>query len=455
MQRLMLSELSAACNGRLYGDDVPVSGVVIDSRKAYPGALFVALLGERSDGYDFISQAFAAGAVAALCDRIPPGGERCVLVQNPLRAYQTLAVWYRARFDLRMLAVTGSVGKTTTKELCHAVLSARYNTLKTEGNLNSDTGLPLMLFELMPENEAAVLEMGMSAAGEIALMSGLARPEAAVITNIGSSHIQSLKSRENILRAKLEVEEGLTPGGMLILNGDDPMLRSAAKYLRHIVLWYGLGPDCDFTAEDIEESDNGTRFVLRCAAGGYPAQLSSVGRHNVQNALAAVAAGFALGVVPERGAAALSGYEGISMRQHIYICGQVRIIEDCYNASPDSMRAALSVLARHTGGRRIALLGDMLELGEHAEELHREVGRMAAESADVIVAYGEQSSALCGEAVRAGLCAERVFYEKKERAAGRLAELVRPGDTVLFKASRGMRAEDVLQEFCAAMGGCR
>lgn len=451
MQRLMLSEIAAACEGRLRGDDVPVSGVVIDSRKAYTGALFVALKGERSDGHDFIDKAFEAGAAAALCSRDPENGGRCVLVRDTLAAYQALSGWYRSRFDVNVLAVTGSVGKTTTKEFCHAVLSARYNTLKTEGNLNSDTGLPLMLFSLMPVHKAAVFEMGMSNAGEIGLLSRLARPRAAVITNIGTSHIESLKSRDNILRAKLEVQEGMPPDGVLVLNGDDDMLRSAAGIIRRPALWYGFGQGCDFAAEDVSEDGDGTSFLVRCPSGVYPARISAVGRHNVLNALAAVAAGFVMGVEPKHGAAALGDYAGLAMRQQIYLCGPVRIIEDCYNASPDSMRAALSVLARHTAGRRIALLGDMLELGEHAEALHREVGRAAAESVDALVAYGTHSAALCDEAIRAGLDASRVFYEEKESAAERLASLVKPGDTVLFKASRGMRAEDVLQEFRAAI----
>lgn len=451
MQRLMLSELCFAADGRLYGEDVPVLGVVIDSRKVFSGALFIALKGQRTDGYNFIENALSAGAAAVLCDRIPQKGKSFILVSDVLKAYHKLAAWYRRRFDLKVLAVTGSAGKTTTKEMCHSVLSARYNTFKTKGNLNSEMGLPLMLFEIMPEHEAAVLEMGMNQAGEIALMSDMAKPSAAVITNIGTSHIENLKSRENILSAKLEVLNGLSPGGMLILNGDDDMLKSAAKTLSHITLWYGLNPDCDFTAIDITEEENITRFTLVCAAGNYPVTINAVGTHNVQNALASVAAGFALGVSPKRGAEALSAYSTISMRQRIYTCKNVRIIEDCYNASPDSMRAALSVLKGFDGGKRIALLGDMLELGSFSEDLHRQVGRMAAECADIVIAYGEKSLFICDEAVKAGLSKQCVFHEEKNKAVHRLLSLVNEGDTVLFKASRGMSAENILEEFCSTL----
>ena len=349
---------------------VLINAVVTDSRRVQPGCVFVCFPGARVDGHDFAAAAYRAGAEYIIANHPVEGVPEDHLVVTPSshRAMLRMASNYRTLFNPLMIGVTGSVGKTTTKEFCYAVLSAFGNTLKTEGNQNNEIGLPNTLFRLDEATEYAVVEMGMSALGEIARLVRTARPAAGIITMIGVSHLENLGSRENILKAKLEICQGLPDGAPLVLNGDDAMLRGASLPGRLRPVWFGIDDAAaDVRAEEIRDADGGTAFTLVDAEHGrFAVTIPTVGLHTVRDALAAYAAATRLGLDPARAAAALARYQTTGMRQNVAEHGGVTFIEDCYNASPDSMRAALDILARRTpgpGGRRIAVLGDMFELG--------------------------------------------------------------------------------------------
>ena len=463
METINMRECAAAMGVRqlpgfgekVYSEGLPVDAVVTDSRKVTPGCLFVALEGETFDGHDFISSALEKGAACAVAHREQNyGADRVLYVDNTLKALQRLSGWYRRRFSVRMAGVTGSVGKTSTKEMIYAVLSSRYNTLKTMGNLNNEIGLPQTLLQLSREHEAAVVEMGMSGPGEIRELTLLARPELAVITNVGVSHIEHLGSRENILKAKWEITEGLHTGATVLLNGDNDLLQNLQSGDFQL-LFYGIdNPGVQIRARDVAEGLNQTRFTICWKGEEYPAVIPCIGRHNVLNALAAFGVGVSFGILPEQCAQAVSRYQTTGMRQHIVRRGSYTVVEDCYNANPDSMRAALTTLEeyRDEGVRRkIAVLADMLELGEQSPEMHRQAGFQAAQSgAELLFAYGDMSQHMAQAAREAGM--EVCYYplEEKEQLARDLLAALEPGDLVWFKGSRGMKLEEIIQQLYAA-----
>lgn len=352
MQQFTLSEAAAWTGGTCTADPV-ITSVVRDAREAGPGSLFVAIKGERFDGHDFIGQAIERGAAAVLTHRkdetysIP-----ALYVEDTRQGLLDLAGGYRAQFDCPVVAVTGSVGKTTTKEMIASVLSERYDTLKTQGNLNNTIGMPLTALEMDENTEAAVFEMGMSAFGEIAAMAACGQPNIAVITMIGTSHIEFLGSREGICRAKMEILEGLAArGGIAVLNGDEPLLWEQKDRLFGRIVWFGQNnPGCEFRAEDISCTDGTLRFTLIWPEGRKTVEVASQGTHNVGNALAAAACGWLLGLDGDDMAAGLAAYRPVGMREQRYEKNGFAIYQDCYNASPDSMEAALRVLGEMAGG---------------------------------------------------------------------------------------------------------
>ena len=347
------------------------------------------------------------------------------------------------KFPVKLVGVTGSVGKTSTKDMVYAVLSAKYDTLKTEGNFNNDIGLPRTLFRLNGSYGAAVIEMGMSDLGEISVLSKAAAPDICIITNIGWCHIENLKTRENILKAKLEILDGASGSAPLILNGDDEFLRTVDIPGRRIVR-YGRNADCDVRAEDITQSDDGQRFTLVYGGKSYSAKLPVVGEHHVMNALAAFAAGIEAGMTPEEIVPAFLRYEASGMRQRIEKRGDITVILDCYNASPTSMESSLSVLGGMTvPGRKCAVLGDMLELGPFAPALHTEVGEcLGREKIDCLIAVGEMSAYIAQGAQDSGV--PQVHHcPDKEGAKALLEQIIRPDSTILVKASRGMQLEEL------------
>lgn len=434
---------------------VDITAVVTDSRKVQPGCVFVCFPGARVDGHDFAEGAYKAGAEYIIANHPVDGVPEDHLVVTPSShmAMLRMASNYRTLFNPLMVGVTGSVGKTTTKEFCYAVLSAFGNTLKTEGNQNNEIGLPNTLFRLEDATEYAVVEMGMSALGEIARLTRTARPNAGIITMIGVSHLENLGSRENILKAKLEICQGLPDGAPLVLNGDDELLRGAQLPARLQPVWFSLKESgADVCAADIRDDETGTAFTLRDAAhGNFAVHIPTQGLHTVSDALAAYAAATRLGLDPAKAAAALSNYRTTGMRQNIVHHGGVTFIEDCYNASPDSMRAALDILNRQIpgpDGRRIAVLGDMLELGAASEQAHRQTGEWAAETADILLAVGPNSAAM---AEAAGQKVTTLHCQNTQEVVEYLRLNLRPGDVVLAKASHAMQFEEMLHSLYAVL----
>ena len=444
MKAFTLQEAAAALGLPQMQAQATLADVCTDTRKIQPGSLFVCLRGERFDGHSFASQAAQLGAAALLVDHPVDADVPQLVVTDTGKALLQLAGWYRRRFRLPVVGLTGSVGKTTTKEFIALVLGAKYNTLKTQGNLNNEIGVPQMLFRLEDSHTAAVIEMGMNHFGEISRLTRAVAPTVGLITNIGVSHIENLGSRAGILQAKLEILEGMAPDAPLIVNMDNDMLRTVQLGDRPLLTFAIDDQSADFTATDIAEQGSTTTFTVHHSTFTQPVTIPTVGIHNVYNALAAMAVGYVTGVNPAAAAAALANYVPAGMRQNLVQVGGVQVIEDCYNASPDSMRAALQTLGKLPVHRRYAVLGAMLELGDYAKEAHTQVGKMAAENGiDGVLAYGADAAYIVEAAKQAGLENARLF-DTKEALAQSLAQQVQPGDGVLFKGSRGMNLEDVM-----------
>lgn len=416
--------------------------VVIDSRRVRPGDLFVALRGERHDGQRFVSDALEAGATGAVGRDVPfEGRDRIAYwpVEDGRTALQDLARWHRARLPVRVVAITGSNGKTTTKELVAAVLSQKFRTARTAGNLNNQIGVPLTLLDLDARHEWAVVELGMNRPGEIAPLARISAPEIGVVTNIAASHLQGMGSIQAVLEEKLALGRALPPDGLLIYGGDQARLREAVRDLGGRTLSYGLEPHNDLHPEDwsLDEEGRG-RFVL----GGRTYRLRLVGRHNVVNALAAVAVGREAGVEETAIACGLAEPEGLPMRMQLERWGEITALVDCYNANPDSVISAAATLSDLTGvRRRVAVLGEMLELGDESADLHEEVGRSLAGLVDVVLAVDAGAEAVARGAEAAGLPSERT---DRDGAVGWLVENLAAGDAVLFKASRGAALEEIV-----------
>lgn len=440
---ISLAQAAQWCGGTVAAEyaEKTFRGANFDTRRLQPGELFAAITGAR-DGHDFAADALQKGAAAVLASRLLAAEIPAIYVRDTVAALQAIAAGYRRTLPLKSVGITGSVGKTTTKEMIAAVLETAYRTEKTAANFNNGLGLPVTVLGLQPDCEAAVLEMGMNHFGELSVLTRIAQPDIAVITNIGTMHIENLGSREGILRAKLELLEGLRPGGTVLFNGDDDLLRTVRE--TYHAKCFGISPDCDVRAEDIRMSEDGIRFTAAAGELRFPIELPVVGRHNVLNALAAIAVGLELRVPVAGIQAGLAGFHNTGMRQKIYpLCGMT-VIEDCYNAGPESMRAALQVLKdTKTAGRHIAVLGGMLELGDHAPSAHYEVGKAAAQCADLLFAYGAHAEEYVRGAEEAGIPAQ--LYPTHEALTEALRRTAKPGDVLLVKGSRGMRMERVLE----------
>lgn len=440
---LLLKEIANALGSELKSDKI-ITRISTDSRDVDENTLFFAIKGERFDAHDFAKSVEENGAAALVCHKKVDVSCPVIYVDDTKKALLDLASYYRNKFkDLILIGLTGSVGKTTTKEMTACVMEQKYRTLKTEGNFNNEIGMPKTLFRLDESVECAVIEMGMSEFGEISALSNAALPNGAIISNIGVSHIENLGSRDGIFKAKTEMLEGLKKGGPLVLNGDDDKL-STVKNDDFNVIFFGIQNEkCDVRAVDIKEHDLQTDFTVICENGKQNVTLPTVGIHNVYNALAAISIGLSFGVSLESAADGLKDYVPSGMRQRIKKVGNITFIEDCYNASPDSQKAALNSLCTVAKGRKIAVLGDMLELGSYTETAHRTVGEYAAEKKiDMLYTFGESSKYMADSARKCGLANVFEFTEKESLANALLSEL-KTGDTVIFKASRGVRLEEV------------
>ncbi len=444
--KLEISKIAKALGSSVESDKV-ITRVSIDSRDVDENTLFFAIKGDRFDGHDFISDVAKKGVGAVVSHKKIDCSVPLILVDDTKKAFLDFASYYRCSFEkLLVVALTGSVGKTTTKEMTACVLSQKNKTLKTEGNLNNEIGMPRTLFRLDETYGSAVIEMGMDNAGQISVLSKSCKPDCAIITNVGVSHIENLGSRDGILKAKLEILDGLPKGSPLFLNGDNDKL-STVKTDDYKVIFFGIdNKKCDVLAENIEEKDLSTDFVAVKGDIRQKITIPTVGIHNVYDALAAFAVGLEYGIEPESIATGLKNYVPSGMRQRIKDVNGITFIEDCYNASPDSQKAGLNALCKISKGRKIAVLGDMLELGTYSETAHRNVGEYAAEcKVDMLYTYGKESEYMADSAKKSGL--ESVFtFNDKAKLTKSLAKELKNGDTILFKASRGMKLEEVFEE---------
>lgn len=444
MERMTVKEVLEATRGRLLCGDqgTPLAHISTDSQTAKDGDLFVPLVGERVDAHKFIGQALAAGAAAALTaehdamDDVHPW----IRVEDTKKALQAIGSYCRKRLSLPLVGVTGSVGKTTTREMVAEALSAGFRVFRTPGNKNSQVGLPITLTEISGEDEIGVLELGMSMPGELTVIARIAQVDLAVITNVGVAHIEQLGSRENICREKLSIQDGLKDGGILLLNGDDPMLGRIQARAGYRTLYYGVGENCNYRAEEIRLEGGCPAFTAVCGSKRVPVRLKVMGRHHINNAMAALAVADLYGVSLEKAAERLGGYTGFQGRQQTFERDGVTIIDDTYNASPISMLAALEVLESiKTGGRRLAVLADMKELGDEAGRFHREIGDwLRQHPVDMVFTLGELSSV-----IEAGEVCLHFEAGDLDGLHGELAKTLRPGDCVLLKGSNSMKLGEV------------
>ncbi len=447
MAQITLRQAAAWCGGTFeerYGD-VVFCGANNDSRKLQPGELFVALRGAR-DGHEFIEKAFEQGAAAVLCSRMEED-RPAIIVPDTRIALGQIARGLREVMGLQVVGVTGSVGKSTTKEMIACVLEGSFRVAKTPANFNNDIGLPLAILAMPADTQVAVLEMGMNHFGEISYLSRIAQPQVAVITNIGTMHMENLGSREGILKAKLEILEGMDARGKVILNGDDRLL-CTAKPVQPVTFFGHENAACDVTATETQEHDGGISCRVSAGKVHFDMKLPVEGMHFVSDALAAVSVGLAFGVGPEVMAERLANFRTMRGRQEILQVGGFTIISDCYNAGPESMAAALAVLGKRTG-RKIAVLGDMLELGTGTQAEHYKVGRLSARNADYIFAYGPNAKRVASGALTGGVPVGRVeLFDDREKLIHKLKCMLCPGDTVLVKGSHGMHLETVVEQLC-------
>ena len=446
MGTITLQQAAAWCGGKIDPKykDVTFRGANNDTRKLASGELFLALKGVR-DGHDFIPAALEKGAAAVLCTHCE-GDYPAIVVEDVRIALGQIAQQERLRLGCKVVAVTGSVGKSTTKEMISTVLGSTYRISKTPANHNNDIGMPMSILAMPEDTQIAVLEMGMNHFREIAYLSNIAKPDVAVIVNIGTMHIEHLGSMEGILQAKLEILEGMGADGQVILNGDDPLLWNLHKNMSEITYLGVNNSENQVLGVEIREQGEEISF---CVQKPEPMRITLPlqGVHHVVDALAAVAVGLKLQVTPEQICQSLSSFRNMEGRQEIFEAGPYTIIKDCYNAGPESMAAALDVLSKRAG-RRVAVLGEMLELGVCTAAEHYKVGRLAAERADVVLAFGPSSDRVLKGAITGGMPDTRVSaYEDREKLVSALKQKAKPGDVLLFKGSHGMHMELILEAF--------
>jgi len=443
--KLKISEIVKASQGKLLcGDEnTTVTAFSTDSRNVKKGTMFVPIKGENIDSHIYIDSVFENGAAASFTEEMTTLGDNpVVLVDDNRLALQKTAAYYRSQFNIPVIGITGSAGKTSTKEMVAQALSAKFNVLKTAKNQNSQVGVPVTVCGIKKEHEVAVVEMGISMPGEMARIAAVVKPNFAIVTNIGVSHIEYLKSRENIMAEKLHIADYIKSNGILFVNGDDDLLETLQKNGKHKVVTFGVGANCDCRAGEFNETEKGTFFS--CSFKGENVQIfvPAFGVHNIRNALVSFAVARTLGVDSEGAIRAIGAYKTPSRRQEIIKTDDIWVIDDSYNASPDSMRGAVEILANHKAeGKKIAVLADMLELGDTAEKEHFSIGEFAAENKiDYLVGIGELSKFIVdgfnGKNSR--------HFNGNSEAVAYLKEVLQAGDTVLVKGSRGMKTDEIV-----------
>lgn len=462
MKNMTLTNIARACNGRLIypaedsrkeTEHAEAAGVVVDSRKAGENFIFVATKGERVDGHRFIPDVFAKGALGVVCEKEPeslPGP--CIVVEDSFEALKQIGEFYRQQLPVKVVGITGSVGKTSTKEFVAAVLSMKYKVHKTLGNYNNEVGVPLTVLSMPEDTEVAVLEMGINHFGEMHNLSRIARPDICIMTNIGQCHLEFLGSREGILKAKSEMFDFMKEDGSVCINGDDDMLASIKEVKGKKPVTFGLSEQCRVYATDIKGKGLfGSEAMIHGNGESFAVQIPLPGEHMVYNALAAAAAGQLLGMTPEEIRDGIAAVESVSGRSHIVKLPDKVLIDDCYNANPVSMEAAIDLLLQ-ADGRRVAVMGDMFELGEQEKEMHARVGKYAAEKGvECIICAGKLARCIYEGAREAagerkdGPAAEIFYFEDRESLLEGINQILKPGDTILIKASHGMGFEKVVE----------
>lgn len=455
MKGMSIQAIAGACAGVVYHKNgivadaseacmmQEVKGVELDSRKLQEGYLFIATKGERVDGHSFIGQAFEKGCYAVVCEKLPENvAGPCILVEDSFKALQDIAAYYREQLSVKVVGITGSVGKTSTKEVIASVLAEKYSVLKTEGNFNNEIGLPLTVLKIRDGHEVAVLEMGINHFGEMHRLSRIAKPDVCVITNIGQCHLEFLIDRDGILRAKSEIFDFMNPEGVACLNGDDDKLITVENVYGKRPIFFGKSENCDIQAVNVESLglEGSKADICEKRASGntvaYPVRLYVPGEHMVSNALAAIAVGRALGLTHDEMIKGIAATGSVGGRSNIIRDDKLTIIDDCYNANPVSMKAAIELLETATT-RRVALLGDMFELGEQEKQLHRSVGDfLAGKNIEKVICIGELAKEIY-EGAKEGK-AECYWYPNKKELTDHIRQLIEKGDTVLVKASHGM-----------------
>ena len=451
MKAMSLKEIAAACGGHYFGEESKlnkkVSGVAIDSRKIEEGYLFIPIKGARVDGHTFISQVMEKGALCTLSEKpLDTESDTYILVESCEQALKDLAEHYRNALDIKVIGITGSVGKTSTKEMIASVLSQKYNVLKTAGNFNNEIGLPLTIFNIRKEHQVAVLEMGINDFGEMHRLAKMARPDICVITNIGLCHLENLIDRDGILKAKTEMFDFARPSAKFILNGDDDKLITVKEWEGRNPIYFGLSTELDAYAKDIHSlSLKGTACTICLEDNSFAVTIPIPGHHMVYNALAGALVGRELGLNPEEIKVGIEALVPVSGRNNLIETEKFLIIDDCYNANPISTKASLDVLAT-ADTRKVAILGDMFELGENEKELHYNVGRHAAQKEiDVCICIGNLSQETARGATSCSNCQVKHFETKKDFLA-QAGALLKTGDTILVKASHGMEFPEILEK---------
>lgn len=453
MEQITVKEILEATGGRLLcgSPDTPLDHVSIDSRTMKGNDLFVPLVGEKVDAHRFIGQAFDNGAAATFTSEhdVMEDNRPWIRVSDTKRALQALGAWYRRRLKLPLVGITGSVGKTTTREMVACALSARYRVYKTPANHNSQVGVPITMTEISGQDEIGVIELGMSEPGELTVIAGIAQIQMAVITNIGITHIEKLGSQENIFREKLSIQDGLTEHGILFLNGDDELLKKTTARDGFETIYYGTGENCHYRAADVRLENGYPVFTAVCGDEQVPVRLKVMGTHNVANAMVSLAVASVCGIPMEAAAKQLAEFTGFQNRQQIYHTGGMTIIDDTYNASPVSMKAGLEVLnSIEHSRRRVAVLADMKELGPDSPRYHYEIGTyIAAHPVDKVAVLGELAKEIArGVREQAPHILVYEFMDRESLVEWLKTEL-REGDAVLFKGSNSMELGKVAAIF--------
>lgn len=457
MEDMRVKDLVRATGGRLLcGDEnTPVYHIKTDSRNAAQGDLFVPLKGEKVDGHRFLAQAAKGGASAVLTSEHAAMEDGCayIAVEDTLKALQDIGRYCRNRLSLPLVGVTGSVGKTTTREMIAEALCGGFRVFRTHGNFNSQVGVPITMSEISKSDQIGVIELGMSEPGELTIIARIARIAMAVITNIGDAHIEQLGSRENILREKLTIQDGLETGGLVFLNGDDELLKQVRARDGFETIYYGTGENCDYRAVDIRMENGIASFIAVHGAQRVPVRLNVMGAHNVLNAMAALGVADQMGLSMAKAAKSLEAFHGFAHRQQLFKAGGMAIMDDTYNASPVSMAGALEVLGgMDTEGKKIAVLADMLELGPQSEAFHSQMGECAVKAGvDLLITVGQRAKAIEAEARRLNPGLSCTHFEDVSSVSGYLKQAAGPGDFILFKGSNGMRLMDAVDEFMKSL----